>query len=37
VTVSWLGLEEDGEYRPIERSRLIALGSQGLAEQIDWP
>jgi Uma2 family endonuclease len=36
-SVSWLGLEDGGEYRPIERSRLIALGAQGLAEQIDWP
>jgi Uma2 family endonuclease len=35
-SVSWLGLA-DGEYRPIERSGLVALGTQGLAEQIDWP
>jgi hypothetical protein len=28
---------EDGEYRPIERSGLIDLGAQGLAEQLDWP
>jgi len=36
-SVSWLGLEDDGEYRPIEHSGLVALGAQGLAEQIDWP
>ncbi len=35
-SVSWLGLE-DGEYRPIERSGLVDLGAQGLAEQLDWP
>jgi Uma2 family endonuclease len=35
-SVSWLELE-DGEYRPIERSGLIDLGAQGLAEQLDWP
>jgi Uma2 family endonuclease len=35
-TVSWLALQ-DGEYRPIERSGLIDLGAQGLAEQLDWP
>ncbi len=35
-SVSWLGLVE-GEYRPIERSGLVALEAQGLAEQIDWP
>ena len=33
---SWLGLE-DGEYQPIERSGLVDLGAQGLAEQLDWP
>jgi Uma2 family endonuclease len=35
-SVSWLALE-DGEYHPIERSGLIELGTQGLAEQLDWP
>jgi Uma2 family endonuclease len=35
-TVDWLGLEA-GEYRPIERSGLIDLGSDRLAERIDWP
>jgi hypothetical protein len=32
----WLGLV-GGEYRPIERSGLIDLGRNELAEQIDWP
>ena len=35
-SVSWLGLQ-DGEYRPIERSALVELGKQELAEQLDWP
>jgi hypothetical protein len=35
-TVIWLALAE-GEYRPVERSGLIELGSTELAEQIDWP
>jgi Uma2 family endonuclease len=35
-TVSWLGLT-CGEYKPIERSRLIELGAAELAEHIDWP
>lgn len=35
-SVSWLALK-DGEYRPIERSGLVDLGAQGLAEQLDWP
>ncbi len=35
--VHWLGLSGDGEYRPIERSALIALGPKELAELIDWP
>ncbi len=34
--VHWLGLDA-GEYRPIERSGLIDLGSDQLAERIDWP
>jgi hypothetical protein len=36
-TVHWLGLSGDGEYRPIERSAMIALGPTELAELIDWP
>ncbi len=35
-TVCWLGLTE-GEYRDIERSRLIDLGPAELAKLIDWP
>jgi Uma2 family endonuclease len=35
-TVDWLGLQH-GEYRPIERSTLISVGPQELAEQLDWP
>jgi Uma2 family endonuclease len=35
-SVSWLGLK-DGEYAPIERSGLVDLGAQDLAEQLDWP
>lgn len=35
-TVHWLALE-DGEYRPVERSRLIGLGPEDLAQRIDWP
>ena len=35
--VDWLALQADGEYRPIERSALIALGPAELAERIDWP
>lgn len=34
--VHWLALE-DGEYRPIERSRLVELGPEDLASRIDWP
>jgi Uma2 family endonuclease len=34
--VHWLGLD-GGEYRPIERSGLIDLGQNELAEQITWP
>jgi Putative restriction endonuclease len=33
--VHWLALA-GGEYRPIERSRLIDLGPSDLAEHIDW-
>jgi hypothetical protein len=35
-SVSWLALE-DGEYAPIERSGLVELGPQELAQQLDWP
>jgi Uma2 family endonuclease len=35
-SVDWLGLSGD-EYLPIERSGLIDLGTDHLAEQIDWP
>lgn len=35
-TVAWLVLRK-GEYRPVERSALIALACGALAEQIDWP
>jgi len=34
--IDWLALHE-GEYRPIERSRLIELAVSDLAEGIDWP
>jgi len=35
-SVHWLGLAE-GEYREVERSDLIELGRDELAERIDWP
>jgi Uma2 family endonuclease len=35
--VDWLGLEPGGEYRAIERSRLIEFGSAELAQSLDWP
>jgi Uma2 family endonuclease len=35
--VHWLGLQGDGDYRPIERSTLVELGAAELAERIDWP
>ncbi len=35
-TVTWLGLRH-GEYEPVDRSGLIALGPSELAAQIDWP
>ena len=35
-TVIWLGLR-DGEYEPVGRSGLIALGPTELAAQLDWP
>jgi len=36
-TLEWLSLQPEGEYRAVERSRLIALGVVELASQIDWP
>jgi hypothetical protein len=35
-TVSWLGLES-GEYKHLRRSRLIELGVNELAAELDWP
>lgn len=35
--VHWLGLEPDGEYRPLQTSGLIELGPAELADGIDWP
>jgi Uma2 family endonuclease len=35
-SVDWLTLA-GGEYRPVEHSGLIELGSAALAERIDWP
>ncbi|HEY5195438.1 MAG TPA: Uma2 family endonuclease [Solirubrobacteraceae bacterium] len=35
-TVAWLELR-DGEYRPLERSRLVELGPAELAGRLDWP
>jgi Uma2 family endonuclease len=35
-TVQWLALM-DGRYEPIERSDLIDMGADELAELIDWP
>jgi Uma2 family endonuclease len=35
-SVDWLALEA-GEYRPVERSGLLDLSAQELAEQLDWP
>jgi hypothetical protein len=34
--VHWLA-NTDGEYRPIERSGLIALGATELAARLNWP
>ncbi len=34
--VHWLA-SIDGDYRPIERSRLVDLGPADLVERIDWP
>lgn len=35
-SVTWLALHE-GQYRSVERSRLIDLGADELAGRIDWP
>jgi len=35
-TVTWLGLS-DGDYHPLERSRLIEIGPVELAARLDWP
>jgi hypothetical protein len=35
-TVTWLALR-DGEYKPVQRSRLIELGPTELAEELHWP
>jgi Uma2 family endonuclease len=35
-TVTWLALR-DGEYQPVQRSGLIALGPAELAVQLTWP
>lgn len=35
-SVDWLALTE-GEYRPVEQSALIDLGSAELVRRIDWP
>jgi hypothetical protein len=35
--VHWLGLQRDGGYRPIERTKLIAVGPDALADRIDRP
>jgi len=34
--VAWLGLG-DGDYHPLERSRLIELGPADLSERLEWP
>lgn len=35
--VDWLVLRPDGQYCSVERSTLISLGPDELAERIDWP
>ncbi len=35
--VRWLSLEIGGDYRAVDRSRLLDLGLSELASQIDWP
>lgn len=33
----WFARQPSGDYQPIERSALIALGPAEVADQIDWP
>lgn len=35
-SVTWLALRE-GEYRPTDRSEIVALSATELADRIDWP
>jgi Uma2 family endonuclease len=35
--IHWLGLQADGEYSPLERSRLLGVGGTELAAQLIWP
>jgi Uma2 family endonuclease len=35
--VHWLALQPTGEYEPVERSSIIALGPAELGDRIDWP
>jgi hypothetical protein len=35
--IHWLGLEADGEYIPLERSRLLGVSTPKLAAQLIWP
>jgi Uma2 family endonuclease len=35
--VKWLALGADGEYSQVERSHLIELSADQLAERLDWP
>ena len=35
--VHWLALQQGGDYQPIERSALIALGAGELGASIEWP
>jgi Uma2 family endonuclease len=34
--IHWLGLEAAGDYGPLERSRLLGIGSTELATQLTW-
>ena len=35
--IHWFGLEPDGQYSPLERSRLLGVSSTELAGQLIWP
>ena len=35
--IHWLGLQQDGKYRPLEPSRLLDVSSTELAAQLAWP